>query len=487
MKTESVKTIVLAVLFMTCVALTSKVMEGSSFFGKNENSPIILSHQSNIEDVMSPQSYVISFGGGLHTGVFDVATQDKIWTIVKGILKQSLSTGKSEMIDDADWTTAFNNRGLTFHMPFQHDASLLSALTGADIKVSLKTVDTILVTFEPDPVVYLGNVRAREYVKLAMGEDLTDAMVTGGQVIQEIINQAEKSGYIEFRTLESIYSIKKSLNVEETNNALIPILPVETFKPFVMKNAAATGSFSPEETRSLAANAFGSDLSFVKKIEDSDGSIIYLYGYGEKALKVNVDGSLEFKQTRPLDKKSVTFKEALSIALESITQHGQKLDSLVLNDFQFIDTQDATQYEFRFTFMMAGIPLHIMNGENRYPIVVRIENGSVTQLTINGNASMWTDAESIRESKAIEEILDQNYMIFSADNPLKGQEEKDRTYSYRLLDRLSVVDIVYYLKVDGDVSIAYPCWKVELGDTRYFFDWYDGTLIEKQVIVREVQ
>lgn len=486
MKTESLKTIVLAVLFVTCLILTNKVLGGLNVFGDLKTTPITkASSSTHIEDVLCPQSYAISFGGGLHTGVYETGLQEQLWTITKGILKQSLNGSTLNPIEDREWTTALNNRGVSLYMPFGYTKDVFSALIKAPYEGVDLNINVILINSETSPSIYFGNTFSRKYYRVESSKLTLDEVVRGSQVIQEMINEQEKMGYAEFKTIESIYSIQKVIGTQSTNNTLMSVIPINTLNPYVIGSRMATESLTVSEMQSLAASAFGSDLSFVKKIEDSDGSIIYLYGYGEKSLKVSVDGKIEYNQIKPSLKKQITFEEGLSLSVAFIERYGKEEHSFVLDRYEIEEESDGIIQRFNFVYTINGLPLHMNLEESVSPLTVEIENGAITKFYKTEIFKKSELTDHLNPSKAIEEILDLNYNIFSADYPTTKAKEKDRTYSYQLLNQLSQIQAIYYLKSEGDVSIAYPAWRVQMGKWVYIFDWYNGTLLERTNLAKE--
>ena len=84
------------------------------------------------------------------------------------------------------------------------------------------------------------------------------------------------------------YPLKIYLGEEGSNETLIPIdLPAD------LKTIPFEQDFNisqRETVNSFAQKYFGESFDFVRKVEESDGTIIYMYGYGQKVLIIGPDG-----------------------------------------------------------------------------------------------------------------------------------------------------------------------------------------------------
>ncbi|MGB3367790.1 MAG: hypothetical protein WBA54_09890, partial [Acidaminobacteraceae bacterium] len=119
---EMIKNAVLVSLFALCLALTGSILFDVS--ADNVNTSLIkdakLNVITNAQSVINPQSYLVSFGGGLHTGVFSDEIRKTIWTEVTENLKVYFQTGIYSVISADEWTQAINSRSFRIKIPLDY-------------------------------------------------------------------------------------------------------------------------------------------------------------------------------------------------------------------------------------------------------------------------------------------------------------------------------------------------------------------------------
>ncbi|GKT33162.1 hypothetical protein ADUPG1_002406, partial [Aduncisulcus paluster] len=139
--------------------------------------------------------------------------------------------------------------------------------------------------------------------------------------ISERITAIENSDPIEYRRLEDLFGLQKE-GQEKINNTILPIMIMRV--DFVKITPEVDINSDESVLKSYANKAFGKQFNFVKKMRDVDDSIIYLYGYANKAFRLGADGSIEFTQRlKPgLKMDSVDLRQAMQMAIGFIDQFG---------------------------------------------------------------------------------------------------------------------------------------------------------------------
>ena len=74
--------------------------------------------------------------------------------------------------------------------------------------------------------------------------------------------------------------------------------------------------------REFAQSFFGDSLDFVRRIEESKGNIIYMYGYSDKTLTITPNNGIEYKEKEGPAGSDVGYLKSLEIALEYVGTHG---------------------------------------------------------------------------------------------------------------------------------------------------------------------
>lgn len=138
-----------------------------------------------------------------------------------------------------------------------------------------------------------------------------------------------------------------------------------------------------EGIREFAQTFFGESFDFVRRIEESKGTVIYMYGYGEKVLTINPAGSIEYKDKAAISGTRQEYFEALQTALNFVTSHGtfHTMDAVqepYLKDSSVIVRDKKEGYLFVFGFKNGDESIYYEGGE---AIRLEIVGGQITHYT----------------------------------------------------------------------------------------------------------
>lgn len=128
-----------------------------------------------------------------------------------------------------------------------------------------------------------------------------------------------------------------------------------------------------------AKSFFGNTFDFVRKIEESGGKVIYMYGYGETVLILNEDGSVEYK-SEAAGTQSVNYFEALDIALQFFDSHqpivtGGGIEPGVKLEKVKTDNAGHGKYRFELGLETDGEAIFFKEGN---PVIIEVSGGVVT-------------------------------------------------------------------------------------------------------------
>ncbi|MDR2088768.1 MAG: hypothetical protein LBP73_05380 [Clostridiales Family XIII bacterium] len=131
--------------------------------------------------------------------------------------------------------------------------------------------------------------------------------------------------------------------------------------------------------REMTRAFFGKSFDFTRKITEGNGTIVYMYGYGEKVLVINRDGSFEYSASEA-DRGSTDFFGALTTALAFVASHeepGERAAAekrVYLRDVRssFADGQKA--YRFSFGLDIDGHTVYYADSE---PLAVEVAGRQV--------------------------------------------------------------------------------------------------------------
>ena len=103
-----------------------------------------------------------------------------------------------------------------------------------------------------------------------------------------LISSIETKGY------DIYYPVSTYLGVAVKNDTLVPLSMQANLKSFLFRQDFY--SYQSEKINTMAEGFFGGNFDFVRKITEENGTVIYMYGYGQNVLIINTDGSIEYKE-----------------------------------------------------------------------------------------------------------------------------------------------------------------------------------------------
>lgn len=115
------------------------------------------------------------------------------------------------------------------------------------------------------------------------------------------------------------YPLSLLLGEEEANPVLVPLPNEFPYTITTYTNERAVGG--EEFERGLAKTFFGDTFDFTRIIQDAQGTNTYMYGYGQRVLVAEKNGTFRYKEEGAMT-NDVSLLESLEIALEFLSKHG---------------------------------------------------------------------------------------------------------------------------------------------------------------------
>lgn len=485
MRREKFKSAVLAVLFITCVVFTQRLwfhlpIGGMVSLANHADSEKI---DIDVTDILSPQSFSISFGGGDHTlfysepyEVWNISNQEVwIWKTVKPVLKDFLKNDYIiEEITIEEWKKIKKFKSIRMEFACEiPGGSLIRAFSGDDSHRSemQNLFDTILIpgTDKEKSNIYFGNDDEDRYFKLT-GMTIDDGI---RHLIENIEKNVETRNYMYYRSLEDTSDVD--------NDVLVPVFD-EIFIPSY--NAInQIDVFDGATVESNANQFFGKNFDFVKEITEIDGTHIYMYGYGEKVLKISKSGTLEY--TEKLDKENTAvdldFLESLEYAVKFVNEKIKwpvNIENAYLSSYEVVEEDNQKGYIFSFNYRLHGLPIYIPDfGEDR-GIEVKVIGKQVTsykrrvKLVSQSGKQLDNERDSQKNILNIFEVLKRNNDIIK--NNYKREElNEDEVKDIKIEEIIDDIGLVYYADRD---NVLKPVWEIAIGNIVYYFDIYTGSM-----------
>src|SRR5665647_52124 len=300
-----------------------------------------------------------------------------------------------------------------------------------------------------------------------------------------ITNEAKRLEHLLASLIEEdspvYYTIGKYLGGEVTNRIFIPITLQTNLHDFEYNRE--TFSKQNETVSTIAQSYFGKTFDFIRKIEEGNGTVIYMYGYGQKVLIVNTNGVIEYKEESTGTNSEVGYLESLKTALNFIGAHGAFKGS---NGSEYvpylknvgINLNGKRGYRFTFGLEVNG---HRIYYQDRDPIIVEITENQVTyfnrDLSEYNNVMVEEKKDEYKEAYSAINMLAENYSYFKNEMGMTGTFEE-------IANRITSVESGYAVvrKEDQTKGTAKAAWIVGFDGMEAYFDLYTTSPLGYKII-----
>lgn len=433
-------------------------------------------------EVTKPDEMVICFGGNNYSLVSQ--ERNSLWDNDRkkqdSVIKEFQKFGQAENIlveeiPKSKYIEAMNYRSLQvnffYSIPFLDFCEQYS-IKKAQAYDSIETISSIGYSEGSKESLFLYDGINEKHYRLFSDSDHTD--------FSKLIKGIEDEGY------EAYYPLGNYLGVD--NSTIVPLSLETQMTTFHAKqDLAATES---EKINQVAEKFFGESFDFIRKITEENGTIIYMYGYGEKIFIVNPDGSIDYKEQPQSEKgSSMAYFDALNQALEFVATHGkwESFDGIQMNPYvKDVTFLSGKQEGYRFTFGDEANGGRIFYEKGQI-ITVEIIGGQVTSYQRDMLDFEKKDPEELkglekREAFSAVNVIAQNYeYIYEVlvGKGIKFQEQDGNTIFEDVSRRIKKVR-VGYLRTASKIDYQYemkPVWVVSIENVDIYFNLYDATPI----------
>lgn len=491
---EKVKSGLMFLLFSTCMILATLILydfQGSS--SQSESSRVINQNNIQYEELFYPQSCSMSFGGGLYKGVYASEVKQGLWLESKKYLKNYVEFLDLAKVEQIDWDTAVKSKSVSFVMPFemtlgQMQGMLIQDHNGMghdDIKF-----DTIIFPINEDDKIFIGNRDQHVYYRLkGIQRDV---------YLSTLLAQYEKNeGVYASKTIEELYAPSKVLSLPNQpfaiNEVLFPITAIPNIPFIKVEDEIDVNTISEQGLKQFVSKAFGSRNDFLKMVEDIDGSLVYLYGYSERALKLGSDGMITYKKRfeKSTSSSDYSFKEGLKIAMGEVSNFGALPENSYLSGFSKIkDKEGNWVIQYQFTYQMEELPVYSEDGVSGQPLIVEITGNQVTSISRKVNHYMRTFSVSEIWDAPMDmlDIFELNFDQISKNfakydyKPTPGAltAQNNSNFALEMLQQIDRVNLIYYAE-KGKADSLVPSWYIKLGTISYVINIYSGEILKENL------
>jgi hypothetical protein len=390
-----------------------------------------------------------------------------------------------------EWDAAVKSKAVRFVMPFSMSVGQFQSLLLEEEPVSsLQGIffDTIILPINEDQKIYIGNMGSGDHYLLSG--------VKRDVYLDSLMIQYENDdNMVDGKTIEELYAPSKVLAKEGelfvTNQLLFPTGNIPTFSFVRVKDELEVSNLSEQALTAYVEKAFGSRNDFLKKIEDIDGSLVYLYGYGDRALRIGKDGVITYKKRYEKQASSdvYSFKEGVAVAVNELQNYGALPKGYYLSGYkEFKDKEGNDVRQYAFNYELENLSLFLEEDVTGQPMIVEITGKQITSVKrkISEYVSNFSVGEIWDEPMPMLEIFDANFDVISANfakSDYKAESglgitlEEDPNLALEILQNIEILDLTYYGNSSKSESLV-PAWHIKIGSNRYIINIYSGEILK---------
>ncbi len=311
------------------------------------------------------KSFTLSeiFPGG-RTGVTSVSESDYI------LPEYALQSN-----GENSFSIAFGNKNAIYSATEDSMAALLGSTAASIIESTDEEFAAAALAKDSIQVVFNFDVPFDDFCKQVMDATLEKPESLTGFKVVLFNDEAKECFYLRdsqnrcFKMIagENYYAIDRFSNcLEEPSKISAHFVNIyDVNKVLASYNLLPTVTKYELDSEDIAENIFSDTFDFVRKITDSFGNETFMYGYGQKRLTINTDGSIEFKED--IEKTEANFYSDLQTALSFIENTiGLEDRNFKIKKVELIKDNDNSYYKFIFSDGAYSITTNVTGSKVSY-------------------------------------------------------------------------------------------------------------------------
>lgn len=495
MSKEKFKTVLLTVLFLLSIILTQQLWislplaESLTTSNQVENEDKRNDNINTLISIVSPQSFIVNFGGGLHTVLYsDIFTSGQedfkgFWPETLMLLKNSyFKEGATvEEVAKEKWEEAYESKSILMDFGLDIPLSVIRNLAGGKkdgIAEKIQEIDSIIVGGTNNTGVFFANTDMNKYYRLKGIKDDFSKFST-------VISHIDQNMFDIYYDIKDVYGgIMANENAIESDR-LLPVSLRDNIQRIQV--VQEIDPLNESQVEAFSSTFFGESFDFVRKITETNGSVIYMYGYGKRALKIDTAGALEYVEEIDAEKSmvNINYWEALNEALRFVRDHGGLPNNTYLKGVKISEKNKQEVYEFVFGYRLNGLPVYYNNKDTK-PIVVKLMGKQVINyerhIMKEKIAVNFLEEEDLNYTTVLTplKIIDYNFdylkQVYSSNfgNRVGFSNEE---LGNEVLRSIKSIKQGYYDNPLTEQNKLVPIWIIQFGSRIYYFDAYKGDII----------
>lgn len=444
--TERIKSAVLIVLVIIGIYL-SYLNYGIILNADTRNLPIE-NFESNLYEYIRPIEFSYSMGNGVYTKISEPKSAE-IWMTIAPIISEAFaSKSVYKSITKNQYLKSYNKGAIMLKMPEYLTVSLLSGMGGSFKKQDDSLIEELL--YSNETLFY--KVRGGNYYEF-------DKLIIFPNIskINEIaFNMSDKS----FRMVRQLYP-----KIDTANYTLIPDQYNFVVNTYTAKPELKFISTHNTKISSIARQIFEDSLDFVKSSYDYNGSLVMMYGLGEKSLIFEKDGSIIYSNRFDVsDNSRISDFDSINLGILYLNRLGGEPDGSYLQQWQRVsDNEVYLHFGYKSDYLD-------VDGADFLGTTIKIKGSQVTEARrhivygdeiVLSDESMFSIEECITNNKT---YIRNNYM-----NTGRRVTEED-VFEQLVWKDLEGLDMVYYYTG----GMLKPSWRMVIDGMVYTIDVYKG-------------
>ena len=496
---EKFKTVLLTILFLLTIILTQQlwitIPLAERLPSSKQASSKDIETTDNIKmiaNIVSPQSFIVNFGGGLHTVLysdsFNMGQEDfyGFWPETLTLFKENFfeEGATVEEVPKEKWEEANKSKSILMDFSYSIPLSVIRNIAeGKEVGISGKIpeLDSILIGTTEGAGVFIASKATDKYYQLK-------GKKSEFSIFSTAISLIEENGYNIYYDINNFYSevIEKS-NVVESDR----ILPV-SLKDNIprIQVVEEIDTYNENQVEAFSSTFFGGSFDFIRKINETNGAVIYMDGYGRRVLKIDQTGFLEYVEEIDPQKSTANteYWDGLKEATLFVSEHGGWPNKdTYLKEVNIIENNKRKGYEFIFGYRLNGLPVYYNEKLNSEPIEIQVMGKQVIHykryIKKEKIAVNFLDEEDINETtiRTPLQIIDDNFEKINQNyqSTLIGGtvELDDKDLGNEVLTSISSIKLGYYDQPMREPNKLIPIWIIRFDPYTYYFDAYNGKLV----------
>lgn len=481
MNRERLKTLILSILVIMSIILTQQLWFPSpvnilGLGGKadRDSDKTVIEERKNI---ISPKTIVVSFGAGdRKKNYYTILSHnaDSAWAQSKDILKDYF-WGDPEItpVEHDIYVQANTLKSIELefgdNMPSVLISSVFDSLDNKIIK-NIKEIKKVLIPAFNQGIIYIVDGSKDDIYEIRLYNHAQDTSLIS------FIDELENKEFIKYHPIFSLFDeLGESYAVIPVNYTLI------TKQIFVESEIDIKNEVM---LRERAKSFFSENFDFVKTIRETGGAVVYIYGYGEKSVRINNRGILEYNEEIG-NISSTNILTSLDAAVGFIRENGGFPEGICLEHIQDITNNQNKGYRFSFGYRIGGFPIEFDRNKVKYPIEIEVYGNKVkTYHNLVRRAMNMQEINSEQRILYFPNIIEKNMrhleLQYSDNENQSGEKIEDEEKILQILSDIEEVRLVYFDAVEKQrVQLLKPSWMVKIKNSIYYFDGYTGEFIDK--------